>query len=121
MVGREDERRLLRLALERSVGGEPCAIVVHGEAGVGKTRLVREVVGEAATDHGVEVLWGTCVSFGASALPFAPLRAALRARLRDGDDATEPVRLLESIGTAATTWRSGRRPCWWSTTCSGPT
>ena len=50
--------------------------MVHGEAGVGKTRLVRQV-----TEHfrtlGHEVLWGTCVHFGAASVPFAPVVQAM--------------------------------------------
>src|SRR3954452_18527414 len=63
LVGREGEQRLVREALERSAQGAPCALVVSGEAGVGKTRFVRQVVDEAANGWGAEVLWGTCVQF----------------------------------------------------------
>lgn len=49
---------------------------VHGEAGVGKTRLVRDVCDEAASG-GVAVLWGRCVRFGAVDSPYSPLVSAL--------------------------------------------
>ena len=49
---------------------------VHGEAGVGKTRLVRAVCDEAAAG-GVAVLWGRCVRFGAVDSPYGPLVSAL--------------------------------------------
>ena len=81
LVGREKESRLLREALRRTAEGVPVAVLVSGEAGVGKTRLVRDVVTEAVERDGVVVRWGTCVQFGASTLPFAPLLSALRGDL----------------------------------------
>ena len=74
LVGRVDEQDKLKQALGYAAAGDPCALVITGEAGVGKTRLVREVL--ATVD--AEVLWGACVHFGASSLPFAPLVTALR-------------------------------------------
>jgi predicted ATPase len=76
LAGRVAEQRRLAELLSASAGGLPAAVLVHGEAGVGKTRLVREVTGQYRdSDH--EVLWGTCVHFGASSVPFAPLIQAL--------------------------------------------
>ena len=40
--GREVEQQLVADALAGAAGNLPCAVVVRGEAGVGKTRLVRE-------------------------------------------------------------------------------
>lgn len=97
MVGRDDEQRLLRQSLERAAAGTPCAIVVHGEAGVGKTRLVRQVLDDEAERTGTTALWGTCVDFGASALPFAPFLTALRDELPDDYDVAEPFRLVSLI------------------------
>ena len=51
---------------------------VHGEAGVGKTRLVQAVCDEAAA-AGVVTLWGQCVRFGAADVPYVSLAGALRA------------------------------------------
>jgi DNA-binding CsgD family transcriptional regulator/tetratricopeptide (TPR) repeat protein len=47
---------------------------VHGEAGVGKTRLVREVCG----DPELLVLWGACVHFGGGTVPYAPIIGVLQ-------------------------------------------
>jgi DNA-binding CsgD family transcriptional regulator/tetratricopeptide (TPR) repeat protein len=96
LVGRVEERQLLEHALEAAAGGAPCAIVVSGEAGAGKTRLVREVLaGSTAT-----VLWGTCVQFGASSLPLAPLIPAMRDVLDLTHGASGRVPLLERIDAA---------------------
>ena len=43
LVGRERELELLEGALGRVIDGEPAVIVIDGEAGVGKSRLVQEV------------------------------------------------------------------------------
>ena len=47
LVGRQGEVQALSHALGRVLAGEQATIVVGGEAGVGKSRLVHELVGEA--------------------------------------------------------------------------
>ena len=42
LVGREAELAALTAALESAIGGEPALVLLGGEAGVGKTRLVVE-------------------------------------------------------------------------------
>jgi len=76
LAGRVLEQRLLTETLSASAEGVPAAVLVHGEAGVGKTRLVRQVTEHFRTT-GREVLWGTCVHFGAASVPFAPVVQAL--------------------------------------------
>ncbi|MEU2261789.1 AAA family ATPase [Streptomyces sp. NPDC019645] len=46
-VGRTGELTALGQALSRATAGEPQALLIAGEAGVGKTRLVEEFHGEA--------------------------------------------------------------------------
>jgi len=72
LAGRVVEQRLLAEILSASAEGIPAAVLVHGEAGVGKTRLVRQVTDDVRA-LGRQVLWGTCVRFGASSVPFAPV------------------------------------------------
>ncbi|MFI5685004.1 AAA family ATPase [Streptomyces sp. NPDC051636] len=76
-VGRTDELGALNDALARAGTGEPQALVVGGEAGVGKTRLVEEFA-TAACRQGAFVALGGCVEIGADGLPFAPFSTALR-------------------------------------------
>ncbi|MFV0133492.1 helix-turn-helix transcriptional regulator [Streptomyces sp. HMX87] len=80
-VGRTDELDTLREALVRAAEGEPQALLLGGEAGVGKTRLVEEFA-TAAREHGAVVALGGCVEIGADGLPFAPFSTALRALRR---------------------------------------
>ncbi|WP_225837857.1 helix-turn-helix transcriptional regulator [Streptomyces sp. NK08204] len=107
-VGRTDELGTLNDALTRAAAGEPQALLLGGEAGVGKTRLVEEFA-TAAGGRGAVVAVGGCVEIGADGLPFAPFSAALRA-LRDAlpEDFTaaatgqeeELARLLPELGEA---------------------
>ncbi|WP_309095639.1 AAA family ATPase [Streptomyces sp.] len=80
-VGRAEELGALHDALVRCREGEPQALLIGGEAGVGKTRLVEEFTG-AARRHGAVVALGGCVEIGADGLPFAPFSTALRALRR---------------------------------------
>ncbi|WP_435853617.1 helix-turn-helix transcriptional regulator [Streptomyces sparsogenes] len=80
-VGRSAELTALDDALSRANAGEPRALFVGGEAGVGKTRLMQEFLGRAAADGAVVALGG-CVETGADALPFHPVSTALRSLRR---------------------------------------
>ncbi|MGV9693883.1 helix-turn-helix transcriptional regulator [Streptomyces sp. NPDC003444] len=105
-VGRAGELGVLAEALSRATAGEPQALLVGGEAGVGKTRLIEEFTG-TARDRGAVVALGGCVELGADGLPFAPFSAALRALRRllpdeltaaaDGQHG-ELARLLPELG-----------------------
>jgi DNA-binding CsgD family transcriptional regulator len=95
LVGRDTELAALTAALDSAIAGEPAVILLGGEAGVGKTRLVGEAA-ERARDAGARVLVGSCVELGGEGLPFTPLADALRSLMRD----TPPERLDEFVGPA---------------------
>ncbi|MFG2145945.1 AAA family ATPase [Streptomyces sp. NPDC048696] len=108
-VGRAGELTALNEALARAHAGEPQALLVGGEAGVGKTRLVEEFT-SAACAAGAVVAVGGCVEIGADGLPFAPFSTALRTlrrRLPDELAAAaegqeeELARLLPELGEAS--------------------
>ncbi|MFJ7409233.1 AAA family ATPase [Streptomyces sp. NPDC098077] len=80
-VGRAEEFAALTEALARAAAGEPQALLIGGEAGVGKTRLVEQFV-MAAERRDAVVAVGSCVEIGADGLPFAPFPTALRALRR---------------------------------------
>ena len=82
LVGREQERAALDHALERAAKGEGALVVVTGEAGIGKTRLV-EVACDGAAASGVRGVWGRCLEAG-GAPPFWPWVQVFRALLREG-------------------------------------
>lgn len=76
-VGRGSEITDLTGALRRAGAGSPQAVLIGGEAGVGKTRLLEEFLRRAA-DAGAVTTLGGCLEVGAEGLPFAPLASALR-------------------------------------------
>jgi predicted ATPase len=106
-VGRIEELELLEAARGRAADGDPAVVLVGGEAGVGKTRLIAELTARCATD-GTRVLTGGCVPVGDGALPYAPIVEMLRVLIVDlGADAVrglvgpswpEVARLLPALG-----------------------
>ncbi|MBT2477286.1 helix-turn-helix transcriptional regulator [Streptomyces sp. ISL-94] len=105
-VGRADELAVLTDALTRAAAGEPQAMLIGGEAGVGKTRLTEEFLSEAAR-RGAVVAVGGCVEIGAEGLPFAPFSTALRTLHRQlpgelaaaaGGQEDELARILPELG-----------------------
>src|ERR687898_1433061 len=76
-VGRVEELELLEAARLRAADGEPAVVLVGGEAGVGKTRLIAELTARCVVD-GTRVLTGGCVPVGGEGLPYASVVEALR-------------------------------------------
>jgi DNA-binding CsgD family transcriptional regulator len=80
-IGRSAPLDRLEAVVDRAARGESSAVVVvGGEAGVGKTRLVRELATRAG---GARVLSGTCIDLGESGPPFGPMVEILRTLVRD--------------------------------------
>ncbi|MGP8298930.1 helix-turn-helix transcriptional regulator [Streptomyces inhibens] len=76
-VGRAAELAALGDALARiEASGEPQALLIGGEAGVGKTRLIEEFT-DAARARGALIALGGCIEIGSEGLPFAPFSAIL--------------------------------------------
>ncbi|MFJ5774135.1 helix-turn-helix transcriptional regulator [Streptomyces sp. NPDC093094] len=82
LVGREEELARLAGVLERARGGEARAVLVAGDAGVGKTRLLDEASARAARE-GLTVLTGHCVDLGDVGLPYLPFTEVLGALAGD--------------------------------------
>ncbi|WNM36451.1 AAA family ATPase [Streptomyces sp. Li-HN-5-11] len=115
-VGRADELSTLSDALSRADAGEPQALLIGGEAGVGKTRLIEEFA-TAACRRGAVVALGGCVEIGADGLPFAPFSTALRALRRElpeelaaaaAGQEEELARLLPELGEPPAARGAGR-------------
>jgi DNA-binding CsgD family transcriptional regulator len=82
MVGRNAELAFLDGALRET----PSALLVGGEAGVGKSRLIQEFLRSAerrAGARGLRVLVGGCLQISSEGLPFAPFSAVLRRLVRE--------------------------------------
>ena len=80
LVGRNHELARLRQCLEIARAGNPQVVFLAGEAGIGKSRLLRRVQ-QLATDAGMEVLPGRCIEH--FDLPYLPFRTALLPRLAE--------------------------------------
>ena len=75
LVGRTEPLAALRVGWGRARGGSAAVMMVEGEAGSGKTRLLVELAEDARADGGT-VLAGRCMEDGVVA--FAPVTEALR-------------------------------------------
>jgi DNA-binding SARP family transcriptional activator len=96
-VGREGELADLARAWEGAVGGQPRLVLVAGEAGIGKTRLV-EAAAELASATGGLVVQARCYEAERS-LFLQPVAEAVRAAAL----ALPPDRLAAAAGEAAGT------------------
>ncbi|WP_308405449.1 helix-turn-helix transcriptional regulator [Streptomyces tardus] len=112
-VGRQAELSTLERALSRAGTGEPQLLVVGGEAGVGKSRLIEEFL-DVVRESGAVAAVGGCIEIGAEGLPFAPVSTVLRSLHRElGEELTdaaagqegELARLLPELGDAAREFR----------------
>jgi DNA-binding CsgD family transcriptional regulator len=83
-IGRGAELRALDRGLAAAIAGRSAAFLVAGDAGVGKTRLVDEVLTRAGAS-GATALVGGCLDVEEGRLPFAPFAEALRPHLRELD------------------------------------
>jgi DNA-binding CsgD family transcriptional regulator len=116
LIGRLAELAVLQAAAGRARSAQSSAILLAGEAGVGKTRLVTELA-EQARAQGGHVLMGGCIELGDGALPYAPVVEALRGFVRRssagevellaGDGRAELARLLPDLGPMASEPASG--------------
>ena len=76
MIGREPDLETLHEQLAESSEGNPRAVIVGGEAGIGKTRLLDEF--RAESSRSALVLMGRSVDLGADGAPYAPFTGILR-------------------------------------------
>ncbi len=75
LVGRDEERAVVVDAWKEVVAGGRRVVLVAGEPGIGKTRLVKDVC-QLAHDHGGTVLWGGCEE--ELSVPYQPFVEAIR-------------------------------------------
>ena len=95
VVGREAELSAIADGLEAARDGRASTVLLAGEAGVGKSRLVAEAM-RMASEHEMQVLRGSCVNIGAAGVPYGPIVEALRELHRE----LPQVELNELVGTS---------------------
>lgn len=89
-IGRREELAVLEAALIRAEGGEGSVVLVSGESGIGKSRLIDGFV-TTARARGAIALVGECVELADGELPYAPIAGALRSLLHEpANDAVAP-------------------------------
>ncbi len=99
MVGREAELGRLQLALDEALALHGGLVLVSGEPGIGKTRLVEELAVRALR-LGVLLVWGR-VDEEDGAPPYWPWVQLLRAALVQGERPAVVAALGEDAGTIA--------------------
>jgi DNA-binding CsgD family transcriptional regulator len=93
LVGRTGELAEVDAVIRGAVAGDAGALLISGEAGVGKTALVGEACSRESAV--VDVLWASCLPLTSLAVPFLPLTTALRQWAAEHD---EPVPLQRHGG-----------------------
>jgi DNA-binding CsgD family transcriptional regulator/tetratricopeptide (TPR) repeat protein len=91
-VGREAHLGLLEGALRSAAAGSPAVVIVDGEAGVGKTRLVEEFLRRARL-AGATAVAGHCVDLHVGGYPYSPFIEVFRAVIAMTEPATLPALL----------------------------
>jgi tetratricopeptide (TPR) repeat protein len=94
-VGRDEELAALTDALAGVARGTARCVLIGGEAGMGKSRLVAQAA-PGAERHGFRVLRGQCVELGADGMALVPLVEMLRTLART----TDPAELEALLGPA---------------------
>ena len=99
-VGRRAELDQLDAAFDRASHGQPSLVLVAGEAGVGKSRLVSEFATRIEIT-GASTMVGGCLDLGDGGLPYAPFVEALRTLARQLDPETRAAVVGRSAGVLA--------------------
>ncbi|WP_157979856.1 helix-turn-helix transcriptional regulator [Kribbella monticola] len=108
LVGRTIELAAITAAYERCRSGEAVTVLVSGEAGIGKSRLVTAVLSELAESQPL-VLTGGCLELGADSAPYVPFVGILRDLVRQyGQERVD--RMLPLAASSLAGWLPGHRP-----------
>ena len=116
MVGRSQELTELRERFLVADEGDPQVVVIGGEAGIGKSRLIAEL--GAGLPDGTGFAIGHCLELGPDGPPFAPFSTMLRALVADlspeqltdlaGPGGADLAGLLPELGRDSPADRMGR-------------
>lgn len=104
LVGRDQEISLLVRVFDEAADGRGATVVLRGEAGIGKTRLVREALA-AAGNRSMTTLVGRSLQQGQA--PYRPLTEALFAAARTSGfpDVPELRPFRHALGMIVPDWR----------------
>jgi DNA-binding CsgD family transcriptional regulator/tetratricopeptide (TPR) repeat protein len=96
LIGRTGQRAALRASIAAARAGAGRIVLISGDAGIGKTRLVLAALDDAR-EAGLVTAVGGCIQLGEVSVAFAPVVEALRDIRRTLDEA-DFAELLESGG-----------------------
>jgi len=105
LVGRDPEWQVIWRLAEQAMGGECRVLDVHGEMGMGKSRVLEELV-DRWTGQGGAVFVASCLSYGQHT-PYAPWVSILRQMfgLRDDDsDLARGEKIVSRLIAANPAW-----------------
>lgn len=91
LVARDEEMQRLQQAYLQTCNGQRRVFVISGEAGIGKTRLVRDFTSIVRSKQRSTVLWGRCYEMSGS-LPYQPIVEAI-----DSHVYTQDVKQLRHV------------------------
>lgn len=113
LVGRDAELATVLSVLRGCFQGQPKVILVTGEPGVGKSRLMAEVSSRAAAELGARVLTGFALE-GGGLLPYFPIGRAIRGTVdqlvRSVTAIRQPASLLAMAGLVRSDFPGFRSP-----------
>jgi predicted ATPase len=95
LIDRVEEMKLLKEAVDRAILGEGGLVFLYGEAGIGKTRLARELRAYAHL-RGMQVLYGRCPAL--FRMDGVPPYILWREVIRDYLENSNPEQLYRVIG-----------------------
>ena len=106
LLGRDAEIATLLAGVDAARDRRPSTILVGGDAGMGKTRLLTELVARSED----RILWGGCLPMGERGVPYLPLIEMFRS-LQDAERESLPQALegLVPRGRAETSGRAASR------------
>jgi DNA-binding CsgD family transcriptional regulator/tetratricopeptide (TPR) repeat protein len=82
-IGRDEPLQSLIERLDSAISGSGSVVLIGGNAGIGKSRLIRDLKHHVATRQ-IRMIEGRCTSTESS-VPYAPLMNALRFRIEKGE------------------------------------
>ena len=95
LIDRDEEMKLLKEAVDRTIQGEGGLVLLYGEAGIGKTRMARELRAYAHL-RGMQVLYGRCPAL--FRMDGVPPYVLWKEVIKDYLEACTPEQLYRVIG-----------------------
>ncbi|WP_275002183.1 helix-turn-helix transcriptional regulator [Promicromonospora iranensis] len=104
LVSRQEQAASLLLAVGRASAGRPGLVLVGGDAGVGKTRLISHVA-EAAEQAGASAVVVHCVDLGQVGIPYLAFTDALTQLQAGAAGPDAAARVAELVAERPALWR----------------